>query len=633
MVFPVVSAALCALVSLLVLIGWAGDFETLKAVVPGWVSMKPNTALGLLLCAGALGFSLPARAVTRWTARGLSLLVVALGSLTLAQYLFAFDVGIDQALFADTVRLLQTSHPGRMAPSTALCFLFLGLGIFLFSLTRPARLRLPIVKAFAATTAMVGLFSLMGYAADSVSGAQGWVYTGVAAHTALGLLLLGSGLLAAARREECYSRFLDFPTTAGFLVGILLMLLAAQMAFNHTILMLQSGSRIAHRQEVLKEIRDLAATVAALESTQRGYLILGTDAVLEERTSLHGNVRESLREIQTLTADTPHQSARRNRLESLLDEQHLWQEHTIETRRAEGPGAAARLLAEDRGVTLRHNVLALLRDMEQAEHNLLASNKAAAETAATTTFLLLPLGVFLSLSILLCGMFFLNAGLRERDRSENERLAAYERHAIEMGRINRLYAALSQVNQSIVRTANREDLFEKICRVLVEQGGFPMVWVGWEDAAARQLRVAASCGDRSGYLKDVVIATDDRPEGRGPTGSAFRENSATVCNDIFQDPNTLAWRENAKRCGYRSTAAFPIHLKGRAAGVLTVYAADPDYFQAEEIALLKEVTGDVSFALDTFLLAEEHRIAESRARQEQSFSEAMIESMPGIVYF
>lgn len=595
--------------------------------------MKPNTALGLLFGAGALMLVLPEKAAPRLLSKGLSLLLMALGAITLAEYLFAFDAGIDQALFPDSFRLLQTSHPGRMAPSTALCFLFLGFALFTFSQPWPARLRLPAVKAFASTTALIGLFSVMGYAADLAIGARGWVYTGVAVHTAACLLLLGSGLLAAARREECYTRFLDFPTTAGFLLGILLMLLAAQMAFSHTVQMLQSGSRITRHQEILKEIRELAAAVAALESTQRGYLILGSETFLAEREPARLDTQESLRELRRLTADHREQNARLENLEILLAEKALWEEQTIETRRGEGPEAAARLIAQGHGVELRQKLQALLRAMEQAEYTLLDADKTGAETVATTTFLLLPLGVFLSLSVLLCGMFFLNAGLRERDRSEQERLAAYEQHAVEMGRINRLYAALSQVNQSIVRTADRKELFEKICQVLVEQGGFPMVWVGWQDAPTRRLEAVASWGDRSGYLNDVAIFTDDRAEGRGPTGTAFRENTARICNDIFQDPNTQPWREKAARCGYRSTAAFPIHRKGRAAGVLTVYATDPDYFQNEEIALLKEVTGDISFALDTFALAEEHRVAEERVRQEKHFSDAMIESMPGIVYF
>ncbi|HEX9083721.1 MAG TPA: hypothetical protein VF836_03195, partial [Gemmatimonadaceae bacterium] len=45
-------------------------------------------------------------------------------------------------------------------------------------------------------------------------------------------------------------------------------------------------------------------------------------------------------------------------------------------------------------------------------------------------------------------------------------------HEIEIERLNRMYSALSQINQAIVRMPTRDDLFQTVCRVLVEHGGF-----------------------------------------------------------------------------------------------------------------------------------------------------------------
>ena len=68
-------------------------------------------------------------------------------------------------------------------------------------------------------------------------------------------------------------------------------------------------------------------------------------------------------------------------------------------------------------------------------------------------------------------------------------------------------------------------------------------------------------------------------------------------------------------------------------GVLTVYADEPGYFQDKEIALLTEAASDVSFALDNLLREEERRAAEKTLRMERLFSDTMIDSMPGILYF
>ncbi len=200
-------------------------------------------------------------------------------------------------------------------------------------------------------------------------------------------------------------------------------------------------------------------------------------------------------------------------------------------------------------------------------------------------------------------------------------------------RITRLYAALSQINQAIVMAPTRGELFGKICRVLITHGGFRMAWIGWEEPESRRLLPAADCGDEDGYVRGIRIYTDDRPEGRGPSGTAFRENRTYVCNDILDDPSTVPWREEMRRRGFRASAALPIRLNARPVGALTIYADEPGYFQDKEIALLEEAAGDVSFALGNFAREEARRQAEEAALREEHFSHAMIESMPGVVYF
>jgi len=212
--------------------------------------------------------------------------------------------------------------------------------------------------------------------------------------------------------------------------------------------------------------------------------------------------------------------------------------------------------------------------------------------------------------------------------------AALQAHDAELGRQQRLYAALSQINQAIVWTRSRPELFEKICRVLVQHGGFHMAWIGWHDPATGLLVPAAQSGDTNGYLASVRISVDGSlPEGRGPSGTAFREERTFVCNDILAHPASTHWREEASRRGLRASAAIPIRRGGRPAGTLNVYAGEPGFFQDKEIALLDEAAGDISFALDNIDREEQRRQAEEAIRNERRFSDTMIESMPGILYF
>ena len=199
----------------------------------------------------------------------------------------------------------------------------------------------------------------------------------------------------------------------------------------------------------------------------------------------------------------------------------------------------------------------------------------------------------------------------------------------EIERLDKLYAVLAHVNQAIVRMPTQADLFHTVCRVLVQQGGFGMAWVGWCNATTARLEPVAHFGDTHGYLQGITIYTDTRPEGLGPIGTALREERSYICNDIFNDPVTLPWRAAAQRSGFRSSAALVVRLQGKVVGALSVYAMVQDYFQDKEMALLLDVATDISFALDNYARREARRRAEAAvaeyARQLQAMSRQLLE--------
>ncbi len=207
------------------------------------------------------------------------------------------------------------------------------------------------------------------------------------------------------------------------------------------------------------------------------------------------------------------------------------------------------------------------------------------------------------------------------------------RYESEIARLNRLYAALSHINQAIVQSPTREALFPKVCQLLVEHAGFGMAWIGWLDDATQAIQPVAQFGDHTGYLHAIEVFADDRPEGGGLSGKALRERSPFICNDLLEDPSAVPWREAARAQGFRASAAYPILLQGRACAVLNVYAQEPGFFQDKEVALLREAACDIGFALDKFARDEEAQRLNEMARRERAFSDTMIESMPGIVYF
>lgn len=209
-----------------------------------------------------------------------------------------------------------------------------------------------------------------------------------------------------------------------------------------------------------------------------------------------------------------------------------------------------------------------------------------------------------------------------------------ERRALQLEaeRVGRLYAALSAVNQAIVRTSEGSALLQHVCDALVDHGGFRTAWVGWRDPVTERIDPAAIAGYDEGYFEAIDIFADDRPEGLGPTGLAFRSGEPYVCNDVSADPSTRLWREEAEKRNYRGCGSFPIRVGGTVSGVLSVYSDDTGFFRSREVELLVEVARDISVALDALTREASRKETEEAARRERRFSDAMTESMPGILY-
>jgi len=175
-------------VGALALLGWALHWPALRSVLPGKVTMKPNTALCLALA--GMGLWLVARRTGR--RRGpvviaCGAVVVVVGLATLAEYAFGLDLRIDEVLFEDLPNGVGTPAPGRMAPSTALCLVTAG--ALLVLLERRGRLGWPAQLA-ASGGMLLAFLNLVGYVyrVPVLNGYGQWTW--MALHTALALMVL-----------------------------------------------------------------------------------------------------------------------------------------------------------------------------------------------------------------------------------------------------------------------------------------------------------------------------------------------------------------------------------------------------------------------------------------------------------
>ncbi len=167
-----------------------------------------------------------------------------------------------------------------------------------------------------------------------------------------------------------------------------------------------------------------------------------------------------------------------------------------------------------------------------------------------------------------------------------------ERH-----RLQRMYALLGSVNDVVIFSKTRAELFAQLCRVAVEVGEFRMTWVAGFDPAFQTLKPLAVAGNDDGYLDLASSRKCDLGEGDLPAANAFRTGDIVVVDDVSLLAENTWWRAEAIRRGYRSIAALPLKLDGETVAVAIFMASSPHHFQSDERGLLSALGASLSNAL------------------------------------
>jgi diguanylate cyclase (GGDEF)-like protein len=180
--------------------------------------------------------------------------------------------------------------------------------------------------------------------------------------------------------------------------------------------------------------------------------------------------------------------------------------------------------------------------------------------------------------------------------AEISRRKEYEARIV---RLNRIHAVLSGINTTIVRVREIQELFDEACRIAAEHGRFVFAWVGLFDSETQSITPMAKAGNEEDYLAHLNF-TDvlDAPGNSWLIAEAITSLRPAICNDIGRDERAHRWPMSALDGRYNSMVVLPLILGGKLAGIFMLYAAETGFFDEEEMTLLIEMAGDISFAMD-----------------------------------
>ena len=189
----------------------------------------------------------------------------------------------------------------------------------------------------------------------------------------------------------------------------------------------------------------------------------------------------------------------------------------------------------------------------------------------------------------------------------NKQLAFHKeeakKNAAKLTTASRLYAFISQINQTISHVTDQQTLFDEACQIAINIGKFKLAWISLLNELTRKITIVAHVnapGIDNEKLNTLIYDND------GPTLQVIKSGKLQVINNFETLPCNSSAKKYAVFAGFRSAIVLPLKKNGTTIGIFTLFSDQVDLFDEQEIRLLKEAAGDISFALDVFE-KEKHR--------------------------
>lgn len=210
----------------------------------------------------------------------------------------------------------------------------------------------------------------------------------------------------------------------------------------------------------------------------------------------------------------------------------------------------------------------------------------------------------------------LASAVQSLERENAERMRAEEA----LIRLNRELRAISNCNQTLLRASDEQSLVDEICRIVCEEAGYRMAWVGYaQEDEERTIRPVSWAGVEKGYLAAMRASwSDDNERRQRPAGIAIQTGRTVCLQDLAKAPEAAPWRELAFERGYQSAIALPLRDEhGRTYGAFVIYSALTHAFTADEIRLMEELAGDLAYGLAALRTRAERTRAEEALQEER----------------
>ncbi|TAL59018.1 MAG: PAS domain S-box protein [Legionella sp.] len=388
--WPIILPILTMFVGILVLIGWAYDIEFFKSVIPNETTMKANTAVGMILCSLAvICLAIGSRSkLFKLAIIVQSLIVIALAVLTLLAYLLQIDLGFHQLLFKD---MENTLNPGRMSPTTAFCFLNMGIALLLALPGKGIYLKKPISAALCTTVMIIAGLVFFSYIPVVLFDFHVLNYANMGIHTALLFLLLSLSVLIILKKESDFHWTLNRSITGGCILLLMALIVISLTFYNFIYQIKKSNAEMITTRKTMKALNGVLISLQYYDMNE---------ANLDNRGQNQKQISKHFDNAYQFIAHNDYKKIKMDKLKSLIAEKMDLADKTN----------------RDKEAAINNQIRENLNQLQSEEAKIFSIQELKHDILLNQALLLSPLGIFLSISMLSIGLFLLNSNLIERKK-------------------------------------------------------------------------------------------------------------------------------------------------------------------------------------------------------------------------
>lgn len=220
------------------------------------------------------------------------------------------------------------------------------------------------------------------------------------------------------------------------------------------------------------------------------------------------------------------------------------------------------------------------------------------------------------------GSVYRVAGIAE-DVTERRRAEA------ELSRINRALTMLSNCNEALIRADDESALLERICRIVVETGGYRSARVAFMvNDPERTLAIRAAAGQLPDFLRSMHISWDpDRPDGHGPASRAVQSGRPVIIEDLSEEPELRHRTQDIVAAALGRGIYLPLRGADGPFAVLALHAPEEIRVGSDELKLLQELADDLAFGVMTIRSRREREQAGIALRSSLQEKEALLKEV------